>query len=76
VGVVAPRDPRVESPVEVRERVLEAAAILPIAQLGPTDDCGLAPFSDERAISREVTFVKISARFRGTELAAKLLERS
>src|SRR5207248_7119474 len=40
VGVVAPIDPRVETPEEVRDRVLEAARHIPVGQLGTTDDCG------------------------------------
>ncbi len=34
VGVVAPIDPRVETPEEVRDRVLEAAEYIPVEQLG------------------------------------------
>ena len=36
VGVVAPIDPRVETPEEVRDRVLEAAEYIPVEQLGTT----------------------------------------
>ena len=43
VGVVAPIDPRVETPEEVRDRVLEAAQYIPVEQLGTTDDCGFSP---------------------------------
>src|ERR1700730_2823415 len=39
VGVVAPIDPRIETPEEVRDRVLEAARYIPVEQLGTTDDC-------------------------------------
>jgi 5-methyltetrahydropteroyltriglutamate--homocysteine methyltransferase len=73
VGVVAPIDPRVESHDEVRDRVLEAASYIPIEQLGTTDDCGFAPFCDDTSTSRETAFDKISARVRGTALAAKHL---
>ena len=73
VGVVAPIDPRVESHEEVRDRVLEAASYIPIEQLGTTDDCGFAPFCDDTSTSRETAFDKISARVRGTALAAKHL---
>ncbi len=45
VGVVAPIDPHVETPEEVRDRVLEAAQYIPVEQLGTTDDCGFAPFA-------------------------------
>jgi 5-methyltetrahydropteroyltriglutamate--homocysteine methyltransferase len=73
VGVVSPIDPRVETPEQVRDRVLEAARYIPLEQLGTTDDCGYAPFSDDRSTSREVAFAKIAARVRGTQLAAELL---
>src|SRR5687767_15944319 len=33
VGVVAPIDPRIETPEEIRDRVLEAAEYIPLAQL-------------------------------------------
>ena len=36
VGVVSPIDPRVETPEEVRDRVLEAARYIPVEQLGTT----------------------------------------
>lgn len=74
VGVVAPIDPRVETPEGVRDRVLEAAEYIPLSQLGTTDDCGFSPFSDDRSTSREVAFEKIRARVAGTALASKALE--
>ncbi|HLM67928.1 MAG TPA: hypothetical protein VK358_10385, partial [Longimicrobium sp.] len=73
VGVVAPIDPRVETPEEVRDRVLEAAEFIPADQLGTTDDCGFAPFSDDRSTSRETAFAKIRARVEGTRLAAEMI---
>lgn len=73
VGVVAPIDPRIETPEEVCERVLEAAAYIPLEQLGTTDDCGFAPFSDDRSTSRATAFAKIRARVVGTQLAADKL---
>lgn len=73
VGVVAPIDPRIETPEEVRDRVLEAARYIPVEQLGTTDDCGFAPFSDDTSTSRETAFAKIRARVLGTELAARQL---
>jgi 5-methyltetrahydropteroyltriglutamate--homocysteine methyltransferase len=73
VGVVAPIDPHIESAEEVRDRVLEAAQFIPIAQLGTTDDCGFAPFCDDTSTSRETAFAKISARVKGTALAAQAL---
>src|SRR6202165_4485164 len=44
VGVTAPADPHIETPEEVRDRVLEASEYIPIEQLGTTDDCGFSPF--------------------------------
>jgi 5-methyltetrahydropteroyltriglutamate--homocysteine methyltransferase len=73
VGVVNPIDPRIETPEEVRERVLEAASYIPLAQLGTTDDCGFSPFSDDTSTSRATAFAKIRARIAGTLLADGLL---
>lgn len=73
VGVVAPIDPRVETPEEVRDRVLEAVQYIPVAQLGTTDDCGFSPFSDDTSTTREKAFQKIRARVEGTALASKVL---
>jgi 5-methyltetrahydropteroyltriglutamate--homocysteine methyltransferase len=73
VGVIDPINPRIESPEEVRDRVLEAAEFVPVEQLGTTDDCGFAPFSDDTSTARETAFEKIRARVTGTELAAKEL---
>ena len=73
VGVVAPIDPRIETPEEVRDRVLEAAEYIPLDQLGTTDDCGFSPFSDDTSTSRDKAFAKIRARVLGTALAAEVL---
>ncbi|HTV55081.1 MAG TPA: cobalamin-independent methionine synthase II family protein [Terriglobia bacterium] len=73
VGVTDPINPRVESEVEVRDRVLEAAEFIPLERLGTTDDCGFAPFGDDTSTSRDVAFEKIRARIVGTELAARKL---
>jgi 5-methyltetrahydropteroyltriglutamate--homocysteine methyltransferase len=73
VGVVAPINPRVETPEEVRDRVLEAARYIPIEQLGTTDDCGFSPFSDDTSTTRETAFEKIRARVLGTALAAEII---
>ena len=74
VGVVAPIDPHVETPEEVRDRVLEAAEYIPLAQLGTTDDCGFSPFSDDTSTTRDTAFTKIRARVEGTALATAELE--
>jgi 5-methyltetrahydropteroyltriglutamate--homocysteine methyltransferase len=73
VGVVAPIDPHIETPEEVRDRTLEAAEYIPRAQLGTTDDCGFAPFSDDMSTSRDTAFAKIRARVLGTALAADVI---
>ena len=71
VGVIAPIDPHVETPEEVRDRMLEAAEYIPLEQLGTTDDCGFSPFSDDTSTSRDTAFAKIRARVLGTALAAR-----
>ena len=73
VGVIAPSDPHIETPEEVRDRVLEAAEYIPIEQLGTTDDCGFSPFMDNTSTSRDTAFAKIQARVRGTALAEQLI---
>ena len=47
VGVIDPIDPRIETPEEVRDRVLEAARFIDPSHLGTTDDCGFSPFGDD-----------------------------
>jgi len=69
VGVIDPIDPRVETPDEVRDRILEAASYIPVSRLGTTDDCGFSPFADDTSTSREVAFEKVRARVEGTRLA-------
>jgi 5-methyltetrahydropteroyltriglutamate--homocysteine methyltransferase len=73
VGVIDPIDPRVETPEEVRDRVLEAAEYIPVGQLGTCDDCGFSPFSDDTTTTRDTAFEKIRARVDGTRLAAERL---
>lgn len=76
IGVVAPIDPRVETPEEIRDSILEAAKYIPIEQLGTTDDCGFSPFSDDTSTSRDTAFEKIRARVLGTALASEMIEGS
>ncbi|MFI7053316.1 cobalamin-independent methionine synthase II family protein [Streptosporangium canum] len=73
IGVTDPIDPEVETPEQVRDRVLRAARHIPVEQLGTCDDCGFSPFADDTSTSREVAFAKIAARIRGTALAAEAL---
>jgi 5-methyltetrahydropteroyltriglutamate--homocysteine methyltransferase len=72
-GVVAPIDPRIDTPEEVRDRVVQASKYIPLDQLGTTDDCGFAPFSDDMSTSRDTAFAKIRARVEGTALAAEMI---
>jgi 5-methyltetrahydropteroyltriglutamate--homocysteine methyltransferase len=73
VGVTDPIDAHVETPEQVRDRVLLAAEHIPLAQLGTTDDCGFAPFADDSSTARETAFAKVRARISGTQLAAEQL---
>ena len=73
VGVIDPIDPRIETPDEVRDRVLEAAEYLALERLGTCDDCGFSPFGDDTSTTRDTAFAKIRARIEGTALAAKEL---
>lgn len=73
IGVIDPINPRIETPEEVRDRVLEAAEFISLPQLGTTDDCGFAPFADDTSTARDTAFEKIRARVAGTKLAAKAL---
>jgi 5-methyltetrahydropteroyltriglutamate--homocysteine methyltransferase len=73
VGVIDPIDPTVETPEQVRDRILEAAEYIRPTQLGTTDDCGFSPFADDTSTSRETAFDKIRARVTGTDLAARAL---
>jgi 5-methyltetrahydropteroyltriglutamate--homocysteine methyltransferase len=75
VGVIETINPRVETPEEVRDRIVEAARYLPPEQLGTTDDCGFSPFCDDTSTTRETAFAKIRARVEGTRLAAERLGR-
>jgi 5-methyltetrahydropteroyltriglutamate--homocysteine methyltransferase len=73
IGVIDVINPAIETVTQVRDRVLEAASILPVAQLGTCDDCGFSPFADDTSTARDTAFSKIRARVEGTALAAKEL---
>ncbi|MGA7109472.1 MAG: 5-methyltetrahydropteroyltriglutamate--homocysteine methyltransferase, partial [Terracidiphilus sp.] len=73
VGVIDPISDKIETPEMVRDRILEAAAILPLDQLGTTDDCGFSPFADDTSTARDLAFAKIRARVEGTAMAAEQL---
>lgn len=72
-GVIIPfangLNPRIETPEEIRETILEAASVIPVTQLGTTDDCGSSSFADDVPTSRDIAFTKIKARIDGTRLA-------
>jgi len=74
VGVIDPINTKVETPEEVRDRVLEAAEYIPQNQLGTTDDCGFSPFADDVSTARSTAFEKIRARVIGTQMAAEILK--
>jgi 5-methyltetrahydropteroyltriglutamate--homocysteine methyltransferase len=73
IGVIDVINPAIETAAQVRDRVLEAAAILPVAQLGTCDDCGFSPFADDISTARDTAFSKIRARVEWTAMAAKEL---
>ncbi|MFE2210209.1 MULTISPECIES: cobalamin-independent methionine synthase II family protein [Streptomyces] len=73
VGVTDPVNATLETPEQVRDRVLLAARYIPVDRLGTCDDCGFSPFADDASTSRELAFAKISARVQGTALAETAL---
>lgn len=73
LGVTNVLDPRVETPEEVCNLILDAAKVIPVAQLGTCDDCGFSPFADDDSTAREIAFAKIKARIAGTRLAEQKL---
>ncbi|MCJ1239131.1 hypothetical protein MMC14_007124 [Varicellaria rhodocarpa] len=82
IGVIDPLNPRVESPEEVCERLVEAASIIGKNNIGATDDCGFSPFSIDVKpkhgkggpdFAREIAFQKIKSRVEGAKLASQKL---
>jgi 5-methyltetrahydropteroyltriglutamate--homocysteine methyltransferase len=73
IGVTNVLDPRVETPEEICDTILEAAEIISPQQLGTTDDCGFSPFADDLSTSRDTAFAKIKSRIEGTKLAEEKL---
>jgi 5-methyltetrahydropteroyltriglutamate--homocysteine methyltransferase len=69
LGVTDVLNPRIETPQEIRDLILQAAEYIPLNQLGSTDDCGFSPFADDVSTAREIAFEKIRARVAGTKLA-------
>ncbi|MGI9334702.1 MAG: hypothetical protein ACR2RL_16290 [Gammaproteobacteria bacterium] len=80
VGVITPLDPRVETPQEVCDALVQAARFIPKERLGSTDDCGFSPFSIDVKpkhgspdFARDIAFQKITARVDGTAMASEKL---
>ncbi|MEP6952250.1 MAG: cobalamin-independent methionine synthase II family protein [Ginsengibacter sp.] len=73
IGVTNVLDPRIETPEEIRDLILEAAEMISPDQLGTTDDCGFSPFADDLSTSRDTAFAKIKSRIEGTKLAEEKL---
>lgn len=73
IGVTDVLNPRIETPEEIHDTILEAAEKIPVGQLGTTDDCGFSPFADDLSTSRDTAFAKIKSRIEGTRLAEQKL---
>jgi methionine synthase II (cobalamin-independent) len=80
IGVINPLSPEVETPEDVRDRLLLAAKYIPPERLGATDDCGFSPFSRDVKpkhgspdFARDVAMEKIAARLEGTRMASEAL---
>jgi methionine synthase II (cobalamin-independent) len=80
MGVINPLSPDIETAEHVRDELLAAAAHIPPARLGATDDCGFSPFSRDLKpqhgspdFARDVAMQKISARLEGTRMASAQL---
>lgn len=71
LGVTDVLNPRIETPQEISDLLVEASEYIPVAQLGSTDDCGFSPFADDVSTAREIAFAKIKARVDGTKLAGQ-----
>jgi len=74
IGVINVINNKIETPEQVRDRVLLAAEYIPLEQLGTTDDCGFSPFEDDTSTGRDIAFAKIEARVKGTQMAAEHLK--
>ena len=74
LGVIDVLNPRVETPQEVCDLLVEASEYIPASRLGSTDDCGFSPFADDKSTARETAFAKIKARVEGTTLASKKIK--
>jgi len=75
IGVTNVLNLGIETPEEIRDTILEAAEIIPVEQLGTTDDCGFPPFADDTSTSRDTAFSKIASRIKGTRRAEEALNK-
>ncbi|MBB5871857.1 5-methyltetrahydropteroyltriglutamate--homocysteine methyltransferase [Allocatelliglobosispora scoriae] len=73
IGVTDPISPVIETPQQVRDRILRATEHIDPERLGTCDDCGFAPFGDDVSTSRDTAWAKIAARVEGTALASEQL---
>ncbi|OJD31697.1 5-methyltetrahydropteroyltriglutamate-homocysteine methyltransferase [Diplodia corticola] len=80
IGVIDPLNPKVETPEEVADQLVNAAKHIAVDQLGATDDCGFSPFSIDVKpkhgspdFARDVAFQKIASRVKGVKLASEKL---
>ena len=70
IGCTKPLNPKVETPEEVCETLVEAAEVIGKDRIGATDDCGFGPFSidvkpkhgEGPGFAREIAFKKSKAR--------------
>jgi 5-methyltetrahydropteroyltriglutamate--homocysteine methyltransferase len=76
LGVTDVLNPRIETPEEICETILEATRIIPVQQFGTTDDCGFSPFADDTSTARDIAFAKIKSRIEGTKLAEAALVKT
>lgn len=74
LGVTDVLNPRVETPEQVCDMILEASAVIAPENLGTCDDCGFSPFADDTSTAREIAFAKIRSRVQGTSMAEKKLK--
>ncbi|KAF5387226.1 hypothetical protein D9757_006819 [Collybiopsis confluens] len=81
IGVIDTLNPKIETPEQICESLLEASKYIPIDQLGATDDCGFSPMADDIKpkhggnpdLARDVAFAKIAARIKGVKMASEKL---
>lgn len=77
VGVVDPLNPKIETPEQICDSLVEASQYIAKDQLGATDDCGFSPFSIDVKpkhgspdFARDVAFQKIANRIKGAKMAS------